>query len=48
MVVESLSKPIKKLEIDSWVQLGNCESYMKNKRSIVIRKVEEFFGNLEI
>ena len=44
MAVESLSKSMKKLEIGSWVYLGKCESYLKNKRSIVMKKVEIFFG----
>ena len=47
-MVESLSKSMKKLKIGSFVQLENCETYLENKRSIVIRKVEEFFENLEI
>ena len=34
---------MKKLEIDSWVQLEKLESYLKNKRSIVIRKVRIFW-----
>ena len=45
MTVESLSKLMKKLEIGSWAQLEKWESELKNKRSIVIRKVEEFFRN---
>jgi len=43
----SLSKSMKKLTISSWVQLGKYESYLKNKRYVLIRKGEDFFWKLK-